>query len=64
MAREAGRDPAALEVSVFGMRPEAGELAKAREAGVTRCILGLAPEPADKVLPVLDRYAALVHSVS
>ena len=64
MAQEAGRDPASLEVSVFGMRPDAGELAKARAAGVARAILGLAPEPADKVLPILDRYAALVHSVT
>ena len=63
MAQDAGRDPAKLEVSVFGMRPDAGELAKAREAGIARVILGVAPEPADKVLPVLDRYASLVHSV-
>jgi len=63
MAQDAGRDPAKLEVSVFGMRPDAGELAKAREAGIARVILGVAPEPADKVRPVLDRYASLVHSV-
>ncbi|HXZ85058.1 MAG TPA: LLM class F420-dependent oxidoreductase [Myxococcota bacterium] len=63
MAAEAGRDPASLEVSVFGARPDRDELAKARDAGVTRAILGLAPEPADKVLPVLDRAVPLVHSL-
>ena len=63
MAADAGRDPASLEVSIFGMRPDPAELAKARDAGIARVILGLPPEPADKILPVLDRYAALVHSV-
>jgi len=63
MASEAGREPASLEVSIFGMRAEASELAKARDAGVARVIFGLPPEPADKTLPILDRYAALVQSV-
>jgi len=63
MASDAGRDPASLEVSIFGMRAEPDELAKARDAGVARVILGLAPESAEKILPALDRYAALVHSV-
>ncbi|HTO51958.1 MAG TPA: LLM class F420-dependent oxidoreductase [Myxococcota bacterium] len=63
MAQESGRDPAKLEVSIFGAPPESGALAKAREAGVARAILGLPPEPATKILPLLDRYAALVHSV-
>ena len=63
MAADAGRDPAALEVTVFGMRPDPSELAKARDAGVTRAIFGLPPAPTADVLPILDRCAALVHSV-
>jgi probable F420-dependent oxidoreductase len=63
MAAEAGRDPASLEVSVFGARPEQKLLDQLAAAGVQRAIFGLAPEPADKVLPVLDRAAPLVHSL-
>ncbi|MFI5316210.1 MAG: LLM class F420-dependent oxidoreductase [Myxococcota bacterium] len=64
LASDAGRDPAALEVSIFGMRPEPAELAKARDAGIARVVLGLPPESADKILPLLDRCASLVHSVA
>ena len=63
MAAEAGRDPASLEVSVFGARPERELLERLAAAGVARAIFGLAPEPADKVLPVLDRAVPLVHSL-
>jgi len=63
MLAAAGRDPAAFEVSIFGMGPVLAELAKAREAGVTRVVLGLPPEPAGKLLPLLDRYAELARSV-
>jgi probable F420-dependent oxidoreductase len=63
MARDAGRDPAALEVSVFGMPPKREELEKARAAGAARAIFGLAPEPAEKLLPQLDRLAELLQSL-
>jgi hypothetical protein len=59
----AGRDPATFEVSIFGVGPLAAELAKARDAGVTRVVFGLPPEPAGKLLPLLDRYAELARSV-
>ena len=63
MAEDAGRDPASLEVSVFGARPERKLLDELAAAGVQRAIFGLPPEPADKVLPLLDRAAPLVHSL-
>jgi len=63
MAQDAGRDPARLEVSVFGARPERELLHQLAGAGVARAILGLPPERADEVLPILDRAAALVHSL-
>jgi len=63
MLVDAGRDPATFEVSIFGLGPVPAELAKARDAGVTRVIFGLPPEPAEKVLPLLDRYAELARSV-
>ncbi len=63
MAADAGRDPDVFEVSIFGMGPNRADIEKARDAGVTRAVFGLPPEPADKVLPILDRYAELVHSL-
>jgi probable F420-dependent oxidoreductase len=59
----AGRDPGAFEVTIFGMGPLPAEVEKARAAGITRVIFGLPPEPAEKVLPLLDRYAELARSV-
>jgi probable F420-dependent oxidoreductase len=64
MLEAAGRDPATFEVTIFGMGPLPAELEKARAAGVTRVIFGLPPEPAEKVLPLLDRYAELARSVA
>ena len=63
MATERGRDPDGFEVSIFGMGPNAADVAKARDAGITRVVFGLPPEPADRVVPVLDRIADLVHSL-
>ena len=63
MLEAAGRDPKTFEVTIFGMGPLPAELEKARAAGITRVIFGLPPEPAEKVLPLLDRYAELARSV-
>jgi len=63
MAAERGRDPDRFEVSIFGMAPNPVEVAKARDAGVTRVVFGLPPEPAERVVALLDRLASLVHSL-
>lgn len=63
MLVDAGRDPASFEVSIFGIGPRREELAKARDAGISRVIFGLPPEPAEKLLPILDRHAELARSV-
>jgi probable F420-dependent oxidoreductase len=63
MLVDAGRDPASFEVSIFGIGPKREELAKARDAGLSRVIFGLPPEPAEKLLPLLDRHAELARSV-
>src|SRR5512147_2068877 len=38
LPREAGRDPAAVTVSIFGVPPDAGKLAGLRDAGVARVV--------------------------
>ena len=58
-AETAGRDPATIEIGIFGCPAKPDVIESYREAGVTRCVLGLPPEGADVVLPLLDRYAEL-----
>jgi probable F420-dependent oxidoreductase len=59
----AGRDPDKFEISIFAAPPQPELLARARGAGVTRCVFGLPPAKAEEVLPLLDRYAALAKQV-
>jgi probable F420-dependent oxidoreductase len=57
---EAGRDPSTLEVVPFGSIPDPGKLEHFESIGVTECVFRLPSAPADEVLPVLDRYVALL----
>lgn len=57
---EAGRDPADLEITPFGSVPDHGKLDHFEKVGVTEVVFNLPSAPADEVLPLLDRYAALV----
>jgi probable F420-dependent oxidoreductase len=60
LAEQAGRDPAALEISVVGAPADAAELARLRERGITRAIFGLPPASRDEILPLLDARARLL----
>jgi probable F420-dependent oxidoreductase len=61
IAAEEGRDMSTVQVNVFGARSDAGVLKSYRDAGITRSILPLPSETADKILPRLDKYAALLR---
>ena len=63
MAEEAGRDPASLEVSIFGCVAKPNVLEKFRDAGVTRCVFGLPPADRDTVLPILDQYTEIKKQI-
>jgi probable F420-dependent oxidoreductase len=63
MAREAGRDPASLEVSIYYCPPDRALLERLRAAGVARAIFGVPSEPREKVLPLLDQYASLARQL-
>ncbi len=54
----AGRQP--VPVTVFGALGDDAEIAEYQRLGVARCVLRLPPRQRDEVLPVLDRFAALV----
>lgn len=59
-AREAGRDPDAMEVSIYAAPADPDSLARFQDAGVARVMLGLPPADGDTVLKVLDHYQTLM----
>ncbi len=56
----AGRDPGDLQIVPFGSIPDPGKLEHFAQIGVTECVFRLPSAPADDVLPILDRWAALL----
>ena len=61
LAKEAGRDPDELEVTVFGIPPDADVVRGYADAGISRLVFGLPPAGADQVLPLLDRQVELME---
>ncbi len=59
-ATDAGRDPATLQLGIFGARPKPDHLAHLRDIGAGFVTLGLPPLDRDAALEALDRYAPLV----
>ncbi len=62
-AERAGRDPATVSVSLFGARPDEAKLAAWRDLGIARVVFALPSAGRDRVLPLLDQYAALAVKV-
>jgi alkanesulfonate monooxygenase SsuD/methylene tetrahydromethanopterin reductase-like flavin-dependent oxidoreductase (luciferase family) len=60
LATEAGRDPATVPITIFGVAEDVDLVRRYRDAGVARVVFNLPPARADEVLPVLDRCAALM----
>jgi probable F420-dependent oxidoreductase len=60
---EAGRDPASIEITIFGAPRDPDVMERYEDAGVARVIFGLPPAPRDVVLPALDRRAAILQRV-
>ncbi len=56
---EAERDPAELDITVFGAPTDIDGLAELEKRGVTRAVFAAPPAGEDTVLPFLDRCAAL-----
>ena len=64
-AQRAGRDPDSLQVSYFWPRNDADVFKRLRDMGVARVVLAVpAISDWDRVLPRLDRYAALAREVA
>jgi len=62
-AEKAGRNPAAVSVSLFGVRPDEDKLAAWRDMGVARAVFFVPSALAGTVLPLLDQYAAVAKKV-
>ncbi len=63
LAAEAGRTLEGFEISIYACPADADKLRALRDLGIARAVFLLPPEPADKVLPLLDRYAELARTV-
>jgi hypothetical protein len=57
-----GRDPASLRIVPFGTVPDPGKVEYYESIGITEVVLRVPGGDADRVLPILDEYAPLVHA--
>ncbi len=62
-AEKFGRQPTDLSVSVFMASAEEAVINRYEELGVERSIFAVPSESRDKVLPILDKYAAFMASM-
>jgi probable F420-dependent oxidoreductase len=60
-AEKAGRDPKSISISIFFAKPDKSAIDSLASAGVDRAIFGLPSADKDKVLPLLDAYASVMH---
>jgi probable F420-dependent oxidoreductase len=63
-AEDAGRDPASIEIGVFGVPNDENIVARYRELGVARCLLAVPSAPDSVVLSLLDQQMALIDIAS
>jgi alkanesulfonate monooxygenase SsuD/methylene tetrahydromethanopterin reductase-like flavin-dependent oxidoreductase (luciferase family) len=64
MVAEAGRDSESVAITLFGGSEDVDLLKRYRDMDVARVVTTLPPEPADKTLPLLDRWAGLIRRVN
>jgi probable F420-dependent oxidoreductase len=63
MAVEAGRSPAEVPVTVFGVSDNLDRLKRYHDRGVARVVVSLPSAKAAEILPILDRWAELIRRV-
>jgi probable F420-dependent oxidoreductase len=61
LAREKGRDPKSISISVFWTQPDRQAIDAYDEMGAERVIFALQSESREKLLPILDGYAKLLR---
>ncbi|MFL5254140.1 MAG: LLM class F420-dependent oxidoreductase [Rhodopila sp.] len=63
MLKEAGRDEASCPISIFSAPEDVDTLKRYRDLGVARVAAGIPAAKEDVVLPILDKWTALVRQV-
>ena len=61
MAVEAGRDLETVPITIFGVPEDLGRLEVYRDRGIARAVVSLPSAKSAEILPVLDRWAELIH---
>ena len=59
-AEAAGRNPNSISISIFGAKPDRATLDELTKLGVERAIFNVPAADSDTVLPLLDKYTALI----
>jgi probable F420-dependent oxidoreductase len=59
-AKEAGRDPKSISITIFWGQNDKAAIEQYQKAGAERVIFLLPPAPRDKVMPKVDEYAKLI----
>ncbi len=60
-AEAVGRNPKQISVSIFGAKPEQRTVDEWKKTEVERLIFGLPSADKQTLLPILDKYATLIH---
>ena len=63
MAKDAGRDPASLPLTMFRVVEELDALRRYRDIGIARVVITLPSAGSDQVLPILDRWAEKIRQL-
>jgi len=64
MAREAGRDPASVEITSFGLGEALDRVKRFADLGLARVVASFPSEEADAVRPIVDRWTAIMRGVN
>jgi probable F420-dependent oxidoreductase len=64
LARQSGRDPKSLSVSLYGVPADEEQLVRYRDAGAQRAVFSLPSAGRERVLPLLDRYAEAMQKAA
>ena len=64
MAREAGRDPASIEITSLGLGEDLDRVKRLAETGVARVVPMFPPANADTVLPLVDRWTKIMRRIN
>src|SRR6202048_4445561 len=63
MAQDAGRDPAALPVTIGGAPDDLDKLKRFRDLGAARVHVSLMSEAPDDILPTLDKWVGYIRQL-